>query len=99
MKEEPNDDTTEDTAKDANAKHDYVDDLHPLYQKLRAAGHMDAILKMRHDPVQLEAAEKLAAATISGIAPMMEDVERIKEDPVALDKLKKAMASWAKTQS
>ena len=98
MKEENDGSTTEDVEND-KAESSYVDDLHPIYQKLRADGHMDAVLKMRHDPVQLEAAEKVTSALVSQLAPAFEAVEKVKNDPVELEKLRKAIASWAKTQS
>tara|TARA_R110002060_G_scaffold3250_13_gene5145 strand:- start:370 stop:666 length:297 start_codon:yes stop_codon:yes gene_type:complete len=98
MKEENDDNITEDIEND-KGESSYVDGLHPLYQRLRADGHMDAILKMRHDPVQLEAAEKVTAALVSQLAPALEAVEKVKNDPVELAKLRKAIASWAKTRS
>ena len=96
---EANDDNTIEDIESGKDESSYVDDLHPIYQKLRADGHMDVILKMRHDPVQLEAAEKVTSALVSQLAPVFETVEKFKNDPAALDKLKKAIASFAKTQS
>ena len=78
---------------------EYVKKLDPLYQRLREGGTLDNILNLTHDPVQLEAAEKLASHITSQYASAFHTLENISKDPDMADKLRHAiMTHVTKTQ-